>query len=157
MKKNSIQKMLKKYPVIGQFIRFGLIGGLNTGVDLVILITLMTISGLKAGLAYTIFKAISFCAAATFSYFMNKRWAFKDTSKKKEVKKFSQFFIVSLVGAVINVTVATLVVTYLKPALGGTLIIALNDTMWGTVGALGGTAFGLIWNFLGYKLLVFKK
>ncbi|MCK5081200.1 MAG: GtrA family protein [Candidatus Moranbacteria bacterium] len=151
------KKILKQYPAIGQFVRFGLIGGLNTGVDLAILITLMTLSGLKAGVAYTIFKTISFCAAATFSYFMNKRWAFKDKSKTKQVQKFSQFFAVSVVGAVINVTIATLVVNYLKPALGGVLIMPLGDTMWGTIGALGGTAFGLVWNFLGYKLLVFKK
>lgn len=151
------KKILKQYPTIGQFIRFGLIGGLNTGVDLVILFALMTLSGLEAGLAYIIFKTISFCAAATFSYFMNKRWAFKDNSKTKQVRKFSQFFAVSVLGAVINVTVAALVVNYLQPALGGTLIIPLSGKVWGIVGGLGGTAFGLIWNFMGYKLLVFKK
>ncbi len=157
MKNTTIKKVLKKYPSIGQFFRFGLIGGLNTGVDLAILNILMILSGLSEGAPYAYFKAISFCAAATFSYFMNKKWAFKDNSKKKEVKKFSQFFIVSLVGAVINVTVATLIVTYIKPSMGGVLVIPLSNPLWGTVGALGGTAFGLIWNFFGYKLLVFKK
>jgi len=152
-----INKILKQYPVIGQFVRFGLIGGLNTGVDLVILNILMILSGFNEGIAYTAFKTISFCTAATFSYFMNKRWAFKDNSKTNQIQKFSQFFIVSLIGAVVNVTVATLIVTYVKPAMGGVLIIPLNATLWGTVGALGGTAFGLIWNFFGYKLLVFKK
>jgi len=152
-----IKNILKRYPVIGQFVRFGLIGGLNTGVDLVILNALMILSGLNEGGAYTAFKAISFCAAATFSYFMNKRWAFKDKSKTKQVQKFSQFFAVSVVGAIINVGVATAVVTFVKPALGGTLIIPLSGNLWGTVGALAGTGFGLIWNFLGYKLIVFKK
>ncbi len=156
MQKN-IKKLLKKYPIIGQFIRFGLIGGLNTGVDLVILITLMTLSGLKAGIAYTAFKAISFCIASTLSYFMNKRWAFKDKSKKKEVQKFSQFFMVSLIGAFINITIASLIVNYTKPIFDELLNLSIGGTLWGTIGALGGTAFGLIWNFFGYKLIVFKK
>jgi len=148
------KKLLKEYPVIGQFVRFGLIGGLNTGVDLIILNALMLMAGIYDGTGYTAFKAISFCAAATFSYFMNKYWAFKDKTKKKQVQQFSQFFAVSLVGAIVNVTVATIIVTYAKPIIGTEII---NDALWGTVGALGGTAFGLIWNFLGYKLFVFKK
>lgn len=149
-------RILEKYPAIGQFIRFGLIGGMNTGVDLVILNILMFSTGLFEGPPYSAFKTISFAAAATFSYFMNKKWAFKDDSKEKEVKKFSQFFAVSIIGAVINVSVATLVVTYLKPVLGANFLF-LNDGLWGSVGALFGTAVGLIWNFLGYKFIVFKK
>lgn len=151
-----IKALLEKFPVIGQFIRFGLIGGMNTGVDLVILNILIFSTGQNEGAAYTAFKTISFIAAATFSYFMNKRWAFRDKSKDKEVQKFSQFFAVSIVGAVINVSVATLVVTYLKPVVGADFLF-LNDNLWGTVGALFGTAFGLVWNFLGYKFIVFKK
>jgi len=151
-----IKALLEKFPVIGQFIRFGLIGGMNTGVDLVILNILIFSTGQYEGAAYSAFKAISFAAAATFSYFMNKRWAFRDKSKDKEVQKFSQFFAVSIVGAVINVSVATLVVTYLKPVVGADFLF-LNDNLWGTVGALFGTAFGLVWNFLGYKFIVFKK
>ena len=151
-----LKKTLKKFPVIGQFVRFGLIGGMNTGVDLVILNILIYSTGQNEGAAYSAFKAISFAAAATFSYFMNKKWAFRDSSKEKEVQKFSQFFAVSIIGAVINVSVATLVVTYLKPVLGSDFLF-LDDNLWGSVGALFGTAFGLIWNFLGYKFIVFKK
>lgn len=152
-----IRKILNKYPVIGQFVRFGLIGGLNTGVDLVILNILMFIFSVYEGAGYSIIKATSFCFAATLSYFLNKHWAFKDTSKSKRAIQFSQFFAVSVVGAIINVSIATLIVTFIKPLFGAELIIPLSDQLWGTIGALGGTAIGLIWNFLGYKLLVFKK
>lgn len=148
----------KKYPAIGQFVRFGLIGGLNTGVDLVILNILMFLTGLVDGTPYSIFKSISFLFAAIFSYLMNKRWAFKDTSKNKSAQKFSQFFIVSAIGAFINISVATLVIAYLKPLIGNEIFsIEISGQLWGTIGALFGTAFGLIWNFFGYKFLVFKK
>lgn len=152
-----MKKILEKYPIIGQFVRFGLIGGLNTGVDLAILNILMFLTSIYAGTGYSFFKAVSFCFAATFSYFMNKRWAFKDNSKSKQAQKFSQFFAVSLVGAVINVGIATSVVVYIKPLVGNEFLIPISDQLWGTIGALGGTAVGLIWNFFGYKLLVFKK
>lgn len=152
-----LTKLIGKYPIIGQFVRFAMIGGLNTGIDLIILNILTIATGLKEGVAFAIFKGISFVAAATFSYFMNKHWAFKDTSKSQEVRKFSQFFIVSIVGALINVGTASLVVNVIKPALGGTLVIPLNDQLWVNVAALSGTAIGLIWNFLGYKFIVFKK
>ena len=151
------KKILAKYPTIGQFFRFGLIGGLNTGVDLVILTTLMFIFDKSDGTPYTIFKAISFTFAASFSYFMNKRWAFRDKSKDKEVQKFSQFFAISIIGAIINVTTATLVVNLVKPTLAPNLPFTLSGEIWGIIGALCGTAVGLIWNFLGYKFIVFKK
>lgn len=151
-------ELLKKYPVIGQFVRFGLIGGLNTGVDLIILNILMFSTGFSDGTPYSIFKSLSFVFAATFSYFMNKQWAFKDSSKERGVQKFSQFFAVSAIGAVINVSIATLVVTYLKPMIGNTLFsLPLSGEIWGSIGALFGTAIGLIWNFFGYKFFVFKK
>jgi putative flippase GtrA len=156
-----IKKILKKYPVIGQFVRFGLIGGLNTGVDLVILNILMFSFSVFEGTGYSVLKATSFCFAATLSYFLNKYWAFRDNSENHKVVQFSQFFVVSVIGAIINVSVATLIVTFIKPAFGGEveilMINPLKDQIWGTIGALGGTAIGLIWNFLGYKLLVFKK
>ncbi len=149
-------KLIEKFPVIGQFVRFAMIGGLNTGVDLIILNVLMFSTSQFEGTWYSVFKAVSFAAAATFSYFMNKKWAFKDDSKEKGVQKFSQFFAVSIIGAIVNVSIATLVVTYLKPTLG-TDFLFLSDQLWGNVGALFGTAVGLIWNFLGYKFIVFKK
>ena len=155
--RKALKKVIQRYPVIGQFIRFGLIGGLNTGVDLVILNSLMFSTGIYEGGPYSVFKAVSFCFAAIFSYFMNKTWAFKDTSKDKALVKFSQFFAVSLIGAIINVGVATLVVNYLKPIVNANLTIFISDPLWATIGALCGTAIGLIWNFIGYKLIVFKK
>ncbi len=152
-----IKKILGKYLTIRQFIRFVLTGGLNTSIDLGILNILMFSTGYYEGGCYMVLKTISFTCAATFSYFMNKYWVFKAKLKKKEVKKFSQFFLVSVFGAVINVGVATLVVTFLKPAVIKNLPLEISGEIWGTIGAIFGSAIGLIWNFMGYKFIVFKK
>lgn len=138
-----------------QFIKFGLVGVMNTLVDLIILNIETSITDIRDGSGYAVQKGVSFLAAVIFSYFVNKYWTFQDTSKEKEAKKFSQFVFVSIIGMIINVTTATLVVTYLKAPVNE--IIPFSDSLWVNIGALSGTAIGLFWNFVGYKLWVFKK
>lgn len=144
--------------LIGQFGKFFIVGIMNTLVDLIILNIEMAITGIAVGAGYSIEKAISFLFAVTFSYFVNKHWTFQDKSKEDEGKKMSQFFIVSFIGMSINVTVATIVVTYLQIPINNIVHLSfLTPTIWGTIGALSGTAIGLFWNFVGYKFWVFKK
>ena len=144
--------------LIHQFGRFFLVGIMNTLVDLIILNTETILSGVKEGMGFSVQKGISFIGAVTFSYFLNKKWTFQDQTKEGQGKKFSQFFAVSVVGMVINVTVATLAVTYLKPVINNFLQLSfLTDQVWVSLSALCGTAIGLFWNFVGYKLWVFKK
>jgi len=140
----------KLYQQAGKFI---LVGIMNTLVDLIILNLETIASGQRSGGAYAIQKAVSFIVAVTFSYYVNKNWTFEDKSKEQQGRKFSQFIGVSLVGMLINVTVATVVVTYVRPVLG----LNISAQLWVSLGALCGTAVGLFWNFIGYKFWVFKK
>jgi len=141
-----------------QFGKFILVGTMNTLIDLLVLNILMIITGIVVGAGYSVEKAISFLFAVTFSYFVNKHWTFQDKSKEGEGKKMSQFFVVSFIGMLINVTAATIVVNYLQIPLSNMLPLTfLTPKLWGTVGALCGTAAGLLWNFVGYKFWVFKK
>ena len=147
-----------KKTLFQQFGKFVLVGIMNTLVDLIVLNLEMALTGIVAGGGYSIQKAISFLFAVTFSYVVNKHWTFQDKSKEGEGKKMSQFLGVSLIGMLINVTVATIVVTYLQTPINNILNLSfLTPQIWGTIGALGGTAVGLIWNFIGYKFWVFKK
>lgn len=127
---------------------------MNTLVDLVILNLETLASGITSGSGYAVQKGISFICAVTFSYFLNKNWTFEDKSKEEQGKKFSQFLFVSIIGMIINVTAATVAVTYVKPLIP---LSFLTDQLWVSIGALCGTAMGLVWNFLGYKFWVFKK
>ncbi|KKQ04546.1 MAG: hypothetical protein US15_C0051G0001, partial [Candidatus Moranbacteria bacterium GW2011_GWF1_36_4] len=90
--------------------------------------------------------------------FLNKHWTFQDKSKKDEGRKFSQFIFVSIIGMLINVSVATITVTYLKEPINEFVNLKfLTDQLWVSIGGLAGTAVGLFWNFIGYKFWVFKK
>ncbi len=133
-----------------QIIKFAVVGAINTAVDLSVLNMLMFITGIASGFYFSAFKALSFAVAVLNSYFMNKYWTFAVKGKKKE-REFSQFFIISVGGIILNVGAASIIVNAVPN------ILSTSPQTWANVGALSGTFFGLTWNFFGYKYFVFKK
>lgn len=67
----------KKFVIIYQFAKFILIGSINTVIDLGVLNILMFISKTYSGINFPVFKMISFLAAGTNSYFLNRFWTFQ--------------------------------------------------------------------------------
>jgi putative flippase GtrA len=131
--------------------RFGVVGVLNTVVDLTVLNALIFLTHLgKSGIWFTAFKGISFLAAVLNSYFINHSWTFQRSTREKSVAQAGQFLIVSLFGAVINISSASYVATYIASP-------AAIAKYWPSIAALAGTACGLILNFLGYKHIVFSS
>jgi putative flippase GtrA len=153
----------KKIAVVWQLGKFGVTGVLNVLVDMGVLSLLIAFfrnyfqinandiifSGIGFLTFYSIYKATSFIIANINSYLWNKHWTFKGASEKKT--EFIQFFLVSIFGFVINVAVASLVF-YLGNPTGD-----LEQGQWGLIGAAMGSIVGLVWNFVGYKFIVFKK
>lgn len=153
----------QKIAIIYQIAKFGLIGVLNTLVDLGVLALVTIIFGvyfqIEATTAmigsitfYSLYKAISFIVANISSYFWNKYWTFNQGAKKQTKSEFIQFFAVSIIGFLINVFVASIV---FKMILGS--LTNFDAGQLGLLGAAAGSIAGLAWNFLGYKLWVFKK
>ncbi|PIP92113.1 hypothetical protein COW77_01700, partial [Candidatus Wolfebacteria bacterium CG18_big_fil_WC_8_21_14_2_50_39_7] len=84
------------------------------------------------------------------SYFWNKHWTF-GVSDSANIKEFSQFMAVSLVGFAINVGAASLLVNFIgSPE-------SISPERWANIGALSATIISLVWNFVGYKFIVFKR
>lgn len=140
----------KKFLILWQAAKFALVGILNTLVDLGVLNVLSLILGITTGLGFSVLKGISFIVAVTNSYFWNKFWTFRKKESTEPKKEFTQFFIVSLIGFGINVGVASLVVIVIGPQFG------LSEKIWLNIGAITAAFFGMAWNFLGYKFIVFK-
>lgn len=148
--------LAKKIKIFYQLAKFILVGALNTFVDWGILNLFMLLTAITAGPLFSVFKGISFLVAMANSYFWNKFWTFKKealpgTATGKTAKEIWQFFIVSVIGFALNVGAATLLVNVWGPQWG------LGAKLWANVGALAGTVLGMGWNFLGYKLIVFKE
>lgn len=153
----------KKIAVIYQIAKFGVIGVSNVLVDLGVLslTTILFLTYLKidsrdimfGGVAfYSLFKSISFIVANINSYLWNKHWTFDQGQKKQTRSEFIQFFAVSVVGFLINVFVASFV---FKVVVSSLMILTAGQL--GLIGAAAGSIAGLAWNFIGYKLWVFKK
>lgn len=137
--------------IVKQAIKFVLVGILNTGIDFGVSNLIMLILGVYAGLGFVLAKGIGFTVAVINSYFLNKFWSFRGQGGGGAGKEFTQFFVVSLIGLGINVGVASLVVNIIGPQFG------IGVRLWANVGLICATGASMIWNFIGYKFIVFKN
>lgn len=156
----------KKIAIMRQASKFVLVGGLNTLVDwgaLAFLIfifrdyfntgsrdVLFSIFSLTI-VYYSLFKGISFILATINSYAWNKLWTFQRKTTEKLSKEFLQFITVTVIGFLINVGIASYIFKFITPFSG------LNIDQWAIISAAFATAISMIWNFLGYKFIVFEK
>ena len=123
--------------MLKQFIKFSLVGLLNTAIHYGIFISLYDFLGV-----YHLFASgIGFCFAMTNSYVINKRWTFQ--SRGSDVRgEFVRFFIVNLISLSINLgSMAVLVELFLiHPPVAQFVTIGLT----------------LAVNFLGNRFWTFK-
>ena len=139
-----------KISLTSQIVRFGIVGAINTVVDLAILNLLIFITHTgQRGAMFALFKTVAFVCAVVNSYVMNRSWTFKRVATKTPMLEGSQFLFVSVLGAVVNVGSSWYVATYTHPFSG------IEAKWWPSLAALVGTAFSLAFNFLGYKFWVF--
>jgi len=141
----------KKFLFIFQLAKFLLVGTLAAIFDLGILSLFIGYSGVIAGLGFSFFKGISFIIATSAKYFADKFWAFKKTETSGMNREFGKFFIVTIIGLVINVAVASWIVNRVGPQFG------LPPEIWANFAGIAAILVTFIWNFISYKFLVFKK
>ncbi len=135
-----------------QFGKYAAIGFTNAAVDFGVLYLLIAYSGRSSGVWFTMFKAVSFSVAIIHSYLWNKFWAFEARETSANGREFITFVSVALAALIVNVGVASFVVN----GIGGPYF-GLDDRAWAGFGAVVGSACSLIFSFLGFKFVVFKK
>ncbi len=146
-----LENLFLKFPFIKQFVKFFVVGIINTAIDFMVLNLEMALTGITSGPYMFVLNSISFSVATINSFFMNKRWTFEDKENKESGIKFSQFLIVSVIGITINGGIVYAITSFTTPLLG------MSPQLWANVAKLFATVVSLIWNFLGYKFIVFKK
>lgn len=134
--------------VIYQFAKFAAVGTLNSFIDFGIVNLLIVFTGYASGVYFAIFKAISFIFAATNSFLWNKLWTF-DSKGGDTAGQAIKFYLITGFGLLINVGVASFV--------NSTRTGAVSVNLWANLAVLCGIGASFIFNFLGYKFLVFKK
>ena len=137
--------------IFPQIIKFVAVGLINTSVDFVVLNILIFLFGTGAhGEYFVLFKGISFVVAVTNSFVFNKYWVFEQR-KSIGAKNVSLFFIISTIGFFINLAVSYLIYS------NAVAVQHLSPHLSANIGALVGSLAVMMWNFSGYKLIVFKK
>ena len=145
-------------PFFNQFGRFAAIGFTNFIVYTGILNIFIWRTGIVSGRWYSIFVAVSFIVGTVHSFAWNKYWVFSAESGSASGgpnsgggTEFGKFITVSIIAGLINVGVASFIVNYIHPILG------ITPEGWANIGGVAGSAVALIFSFVGFRLLVFKK
>jgi putative flippase GtrA len=133
---------------IYEFIKFLVVGLLNTAIDFAVLNLLSFFFNIFSGPLIILFNIVSFLCAVLNSYFLNKYWTFhvKNTNPSKE---WLSFAVVSIVSAIASTAVVYLGTTLFKHW-GG-------DYIWLNFIKAIAVIFSTFINFLGYKFFVFKE
>src|SRR3989344_2114598 len=121
----------KKMAILWQVAKFALVGVLNTAIDFGVLNFLIFLTNYTQGTGIGLINVPSFSLAILNSYIWNRKWVFE----KMGEGNFFTFVAVT---------------TFIPPAFN------LSPTVWANVAKVFATVFSMIWNFTGYKLIVFR-
>lgn len=130
-------ELIKTYKEpIAQFVKFNLVGIINTAVDFVIF-TLLTFSGLH----HLISQIISYSCGMVNSYLLNKSWTFKH-KKKSSGREAVKFIVVNIIA----LSIALLFLYIFRDLMGMHVLLS----------KVFATGFSVVVNFVGNKFWVFK-
>jgi len=127
-------------PVLSRFARFAAAGGIGFLIEAVILTWLVQGQGLNIYGA----RAISFSVAVTATWAINRNFAFAGLQQQRRGREYSAYFLVQIIGAVINLGVFALAIA-VQPGLRSLPVAPLAI----------GAAVALVFNFLASRNWVF--
>lgn len=139
-------KLFSQKKSVRQFVKFAIVGGVNTLVDWAVYYSLKMLFGgifpnTNLQNIKQVAKAFGFTVSATSSYFMNRRWTFR-SEDKNVLQEAGKFAIVALVGLLINSYTFYLVTARLN---------------WRDIfGLIVAGAVATFWNFLINRAWTFK-
>lgn len=120
--------------LIGQFLKFGVVGALATIIDFGVMILLHEIFGVNPVAA----AAVSYCVSLAFNYWASMRYVFVHREDLSRAKEFVIFITLATVGFLLNEFIMW----------AGTQ--ALGDS-WYVVVKVFATALVMLWNFFSRK------
>jgi putative flippase GtrA len=123
-----------------QFLRFGVVGTVGFIVD-----TAVLYAGLALGLGLYSGRALSYLAAATTTWALNRAWTFRDAGPARPpARQWALFLLVNLVGFAFNYGTYALLIAFV-PAVAAAPVI----------GVAAGALAGLAGNFILSRRFVF--
>lgn len=137
--------------LLPRMLRFGVVGFMNTVVDLIVLnVLLYLFAGPEThARLFPFFATAGFIVATLNSYLWNRAWTFR-AERGKAAAELPRFYGVTIVSFLVNVGLSSLLV-WLHP------FPELSQTLWANVAKLAAVAVSLSLNFIGYHKLVFRE
>ena len=129
-----------------QFGKFVTVGTLNTAIDFGTLNLLSSLTGIYSGVRLAPINMLGVLLALTNSYLLNKYWTFK--APVQAGRHVGRFVLVSLIGVGLNTAVVVALTHVVRPS-------ALTPQLWENLAKMLATGGTLLWDFFGYKFLVF--
>jgi putative flippase GtrA len=132
-----------------QLMRFGLVGVMNTLVDLLLLNALLVLFPTTNSFMLLAYNALAYSLGAINSFFMNKYWTFKNKQRvtRGEVVRFA---VTTLFGIVGSSGILWLASNMLHPFL-------VNATVWANASKIFAIAGTVLISYLGMHLWVFVR
>ena len=121
-----------------QFVRFAIVGILNTGIHYSVFLVLLRI----ATMHYLLASVAGYCTGLMNSYVLNRVWTFESHGSLKR-REFAKFVSVNIVALAVNTATLKWFVFCMKLA--------------PEIGQVFAIVFSLTVNFLGNKLWTFRK
>lgn len=128
-------------PAASRFARFVAAGGIGFLIEALILTWLAQGKGMDIYAA----RAVSFTVAVTATWAINRNFAFAGLARERRGREYSAYFLVQVVGAVINLGVFAAAIA-LWPGLRSVPVVPLAM----------GAAVALVFNFLASRTWVFR-
>lgn len=89
--------MLDRFPILGQFLRFGVVGTAGFVMDSAVLYAMLALGlGPYAG------RVVSYLAAATLTFALNRAWTFRAAARAPVARQWGAFVALNLLGFVAN-------------------------------------------------------
>lgn len=128
--------------MLGQFLRFGIVGTIGFGVDVAVLYVAAPLTGWYVG------RMLSFLAAATVTWGLNRRFTFRSgepqTSPARPWRQYLHYLLTMLGGGAVNYLVYAATLHF------------VDGRFAPVVGVAMGSLVGLSLNFLAARHLVFR-
>lgn len=141
----------KKFLIFFQAGKFLLTGVLATLVDLFVFKGLRFLIPYSLGWLVLSFKGVSFLVATFSKYWLNKFWAFEKKEKERMFQEIIKFYLVTILGMIFNISFFYLFFSLMGP------LFNIPVKTWETISVILSAICVAGWNFLGYKIFVFKK
>jgi len=124
-----------------QFLQFGVVGTIGFLVD-----TAVLYAGLALGLGLYGGRAVSYLAAATTTWALNRAWTFRTADRAAPARQWAVFLAVNLLGFACNYGTYALLVA-------GVPLVAANPVL----GVAAGSLAGMVGNFVLSRRYVFRN